>query len=120
MDSFGRFRDKVVQPAVELVIMIQTSRSIYRFTLPKVYFQKSRPISVRDLYGNYKYVDIETLKTVKPSSKVVADKKGFIGDIALPVEPVLQRQNRGAKSTLLCQGTYLISLDAPLKTGTTS
>ena len=119
-DSLDKFRDQVIRPAVELALKIQTSMSTYRFIMPNFAVQNCKPVNVTDLYSDYRFIDTESLKTLKPTTQTVADQNGFIGETVLPFEPVLQRQNEGAKSTLLCQGTYLISLDAPLKTGITS
>ena len=61
-----------------------------------------------------KLVDIKTSKVLKAESGVVADAKGNIGDVIMPLEPSLWRVGESNGDVKLRQGIFLIQLKRPL------
>ncbi len=105
-----------MSPAADLASMIQTSTSIYDFDMPKDIVPDSVPVHFGHLPA-YRLIEVRTGQTLKSSSKVVPDSHGFIGKVLLPLEPELQRRNRGHVYTTLHQACYLVKLDKPLLKG---
>lgn len=109
-----KFHEKVTLCALKLVSKLQLSTSEYSFVFPAEIFAIYKPVYHRHL-GPYKFVDIKTRKTLKPSSPVVANETGRIGKIVVPLEPGLDRMNGSEAEIRLRPNAYLVRLDHSLK-----
>ena len=114
-ESMMSLYHQVMLPAAELAVKVQVSVSSYEF---RPSLQRSPlhrvSIAVAHLQAN-KFVDIETNKTLKPDSAVVADKHGNIGQALIHLESGLVRLDGDKKSMELRKAIYLVQLNEPVR-----
>ena len=107
------FFQKVTLPAANLAVAIRGSTTTYSFVPPEGPNEKLKAAQKQDL-KEYRLVDIKTAKHLKPSSMVVADGDGGIGDAIMIFEPALFRIDRDGKETVLLPQMILVELSHPL------
>lgn len=120
--SLQTFYEKIMIPAVDLSVRIQTSSTIYTFepvmTSTNVY--EGCYIS-RKSFREKKFIDAETGKTLKPDSPVTEDRHGYVGEQLLHLTPSLMRCVPSKNPTRLTQSVILLELYHPLgKRGATT
>jgi len=106
---------KIIEPAVDLAVKIQTSAAEYHFN-PRI--AKKGPAARRSITSSdiqdFKMVDIKSGKRLKMDSQVVPNNNGRIGDQILILTPALIRCQPGSMSVRLSQQAILVELDNPL------
>ena len=115
-DSLATFDEKVLRPAVNLAIAIQTSPTIYTFRprMTREAISKSLILSKEDLVDS-KIIDAKTAKTLKADSPVVAKQNGTIGNQIALLTPSLIRCTPGEKPVRLTPEVVLAELYHPLR-----
>ena len=108
-----RFHDQVTVPATALVSQLQELASPYRLGMTERNMLNRQRLTRNDL-SKLVAIDLETGRTLKPSSAIISDREGFIGDLLLALEPSLHRVNEGMSETDLRQETWLVRLDHAL------
>ena len=112
--SLKTLYEKVIKPAVDLAITMQTSMTTYQFDIQAPSDTLFMPYSVSEAsLGRCQMIDVATRKTLKPDSPVVADSNGNIGDRIMTLSPALYRCNED-KFVLLAQEVILVELYKPL------
>ncbi len=111
--SLQRLYDQIMLPAAELASKVHTSSTKYEFGICKTAFPVWGLLTRYQMRNN-KLVDVKTRKTLKPSSAVIEDEDGRIGNLVLPLEPSLKRVDKDGKTVLLRPKTYLVELDHPV------
>lgn len=107
--------EKVIEPAVDLAVKIQTSAAEYRFN-PRIAMKGQlgrRSVTSSDI-PDFKIVDIKSGKHLRADSQVVPDNNGRIGDRLLILTPALVRCRPGSRSVRLSQEAILVELNSPL------
>ena len=107
------FLQKVTVPAANLAIAIRGSTTKYAFDLPRDLSMQLRPALEEDV-KKFRLVESKTFKHLKPSSIVVANKGGQIGDSIIVFEPALSRVDRDGNQNILVPEMILVELFHPL------
>ena len=113
--SYSLFCEKVITPAINFAIQIQTSPTLYAFQpeLPWPKLGKGGAIS-KDHITEAKLIDVMSGKTLKATSAVVADERGRIGSYIATLAPSLLRYEPHRQPIRLTQEVVLVALDEPL------
>ena len=107
--------EKVVVPAVDLAIRIQTSTTVYRF-IPRFSSKIKLCRLVVDLceVSDLKMIDIKSGKQLRSESQLVANGEGTIGDQLLVLTPALMRRQSANNYIRLTQEVILVELYKPV------
>lgn len=115
-DSLERLHDQVVLPTVKLAVTMKTSSSCYKF-----YPAEGMDLSTRwdlartEFIHGYKFVDLDTRKTLKSNSFFTLDENGNLGKPLFLFEPGLARLGDGMKQDVqLYRPSFLLKLYTPL------
>lgn len=113
-ESLKAFYNKIVRPAVDLAVMLQTSPSCYRFK-PRCHGRSLfMPDKIAQVdIGQTKLTDVETGKTLKINSKVNHDQNGWIGTKIMTLAPALWRCDPNKAEVKLTQEVALVKLNPP-------
>ena len=112
-EAMKRFHDQVTVPAMTIVSKLQGLASAYVLNMVSKNLLNCERVTREDL-KTVVAIDLETGRTLKPSSVVVSDREGFIGEFVLSLEPSLHRANEGMSDTNLRRETWLVRLDYAL------
>lgn len=113
--SLLTFYEKIVQPAVDLAVAVQTSPTPYSFfprmTSTKIY---RRLALSKDDMTRARMIDAATAKTLRADSPIVERSDGFIGEQIALLSPALVRNTQGGTPVYLTQAVILVELYYPL------
>ncbi|KAG6994105.1 hypothetical protein G7Y79_00047g083310 [Physcia stellaris] len=105
---------KIITPAVELAITMQTSATSYRFEPRLSRNSLFKRVAVPKTHlGHYRMIDAATGKTLKLDSPITPNKDGDIGDEIMVVTPGLLRRD-AEKMVPLMPENVLVELYEPL------
>ena len=111
--SKRRFHKDIIFPADHLATKIHTSANSYLFRLVDNPHGRSVPVTSAIL-NDLTCVDLKTTKVIKTNSPVTANVQGIIGNMILPIEPGLYRENTSGGDTILRRQACVVELYYPL------
>ena len=113
-NSINALYNKIIIPAFDLAITMQTSTNSYHFE-PRmsIHMIFDHRVVPKELLGQIRVIDAATGKTLKPDSLVVPDRDGNIGEQVMTLSPALYRRDQ-AKFIPLSQEVILVELYQPL------
>ncbi|MCJ1476625.1 hypothetical protein MMC13_005293 [Lambiella insularis] len=118
-NAFVKLQTQIVEPALELAIITQTSPMRYKFT-PRITYPpfKSTRVSFPQSLNRAIIKDIETRKTLTQRSPVTINEYGSIGNYAMLIEPGLVRcGNESREKVVVRKFQSVVVLDVPLTKG---
>ena len=114
--SLYTFYEKVIGPAIDLAVTMQTSPTPYTLTPPMwTTTIGTQYLLSRDDLAYHKAIDARTGKTLKIDSPVVANREGRIGEQIAQLAPALWRCVPGENPVRLTQPIILVELYFPVR-----
>ena len=107
--------DKIVKPAVDLAVKVQTSTSIYAFRPRMLAITRlgRTPVTLHQM-AFFKMIDVRSGKHLRAESRIVANERGEVGDEILILAPALFRRQSSSQYVRLTQKVILVELYQPL------
>ena len=109
------FHEQVTVPAMAIVSKLQGLASRFTLDMASGDLVNCRKVTRNDL-KKVTAIDLETGKTLRHGSAIVADREGAIGDFVLALEPGLRRVKEEGSAIDLRKETWLVRLDERLGT----